>query len=387
MKKKNLVYLDYAATTPIDPRVLRTMVKAETDLFANTASAHGSGRQADSVLSDCRARMARLIGALPEEIIFTASATESNNLSLKGLVSANNGKHIIVSMIEHDCILGTAKYLEGLGVKVDYLSVDSNGLVDLDQLKKLINKDTLLVSVMMANNEIGTIEPVAEIGRICHSTGVYFQTDAAQTFGKMPIDVNQMGIDLLTASSHKIYGPKGAGLLYVRKGLKIDPLFHGGGHELGLRSSTVNLPAIVAFVKASEIACRGMEKENKRLIPLRDKLITGVLKTIPNSCLNGDAQKRLANNANFRFDGIEGEALLYMLDGVGIAVSTASACSSPKLQPSHVLLALGLSAEQAHGSLRVSLGRWTKVKEIDYLLSVLPGVVKKLREISPIKLL
>ena len=265
------------------------------------------------------------------------------------------------------------------------LPVDKYGLINPQDVKTAIRKDTVLVSVMHANNEIGTIEPVAKIGKICREKGVYFHTDAAQSFGKIPIDVAKMNIDLLTASSHKMFGPKGAALFFVRRGVLIEPLLHGGGQEFGLRSSTVNLPAIVGFAKAVELCQKEQEKEGRRLTLLRDKLIKGVLATIPDSHLNGHPQKRLPNNANFWFDFIEGEAIIMQLDGYGVAASTASACSSPKLEPSHVLLATGLLPQQAHGSLRLSLGRGTTEEEIKYLLAILPKVVENLRKISPFK--
>jgi cysteine desulfurase len=279
----------------------------------------------------------------------------------------------------------SAKWLEKQGFEITRLKVDKYGLVDPDEVKKAIKKETILVSIMHANNEIGTIEPIEEIGKICKERGVYFHTDAAQSFGKIPINVNKMNIDLMTVSSHKMYGPKGAAALFVREGTKIEPILHGGGHEMGLRSSTVNVAAIVGFAEACKICKKEMAKEAKRLTKLRDKLIKGVLEKIPGSHLNGHPTKRLPNNANFWFEGVEGESIVIQLDLLGIAASTGSACSSEKLEPSHVLLAIGLRPEQAHGSLRLSLGRWTKEKEIDYVLKVLPKVIERLRKISPIK--
>jgi cysteine desulfurase len=386
MRKKR-IYLDYAATTPVDPRVLKAMEPYFSEKFGNTMSLHSFGQEAKTALEESREIVADLMGAKPSEVIFTSSATESNNLALKGVAFANRnkGNHIIISSIEHACIMESAKWLERQGFEITRLKVDKYGLVDPDEVKKAIKKETILVSVMHANNEIGTIEPIEEIGKICKERGVYFHTDAAQSFGKIPINVNKMNIDLMTVSSHKMYGPKGAAALFVREGTKIEPILHGGGHEMGLRSSTVNVTAIVGFAEACKICKKEMEKEAKRLTKLRDKLIKGVLEKIPGSHLNGHPTKRLPNNANFWFEGVEGESIVIQLDLLGIAASTGSACSTEKLEPSHVLLAIGLRPEQAHGSLRLSLGRWTTEKDIDYALEVLPKVIKRLRKISPIK--
>ena len=384
MKK---IYLDYAATTPVDPRVLKAMLPYFSEKFGNTMSLHSFGQEAKEALEESREVIANLMKAKLNEIIFTSSATESNNLALKGVAFANEnkGRHIVISSIEHPCIIESAKWLEKQGFEITRLKVDKYGLVEPDDVRKAIRKETILVSIMHANNEIGTIEPIEEIGKICKEKGVYFHTDAAQSFGKILIDVNKMNIDLLTTSSHKMYGPKGAAALFIRKGTKIEPLIHGGGHESGLRSSTVNVAAIVGFAEAARICEREMKKEVQREIKLRDKLIKGVLQKIKGSHLNGHPKKRLPNNINFSFPGIEGESLVMQLDFLGIAASTGSACSSAKLEPSHVLLAIGLKPEQAHGSLRLSLGRWTKEKDINYVLDVLPKVVKRLREISPFK--
>jgi len=381
------IYLDYAATTPVDKRVAKAMLPYLSENFGNTMSLHSFGQEAKFTLENSRTVLANVINAEPEEIIFTSSATESNNQALKGLtLSSPKGKdgknNIIISSIEHPCIVESAKWLKSQGLKIIEIPVDKYGLINLKALDKAIKKDTILVSIIHTSNEIGTIEPIAQIGKICRQKGVYFHTDASQSFGKITIDVKKMNIDLLTASSHKIYGPKGAGLLYIRKGVKIGPILHGGGQENGLRGSTVNVPAIVGFAKAVEICKEEMEKDNKRLIKLRDKLIKEVLK-IKNSHLNGSPEKRLANNANFWFDFVEGESLVMQLDLEGIACSTGSACSSFKLEPSHVLLATGLRPEQAHGSLRVSLGRFTKEEEINKLIKVLPKIIKKIRQISP----
>lgn len=386
MSKNKTIYLDYAATTPLDHRVLRTILPYFTEKFGNTMSLHSLGQEAKIALEESRVSVAGLMGARPEEMIFTGSATESNNLALKGIAFGNQkrGKHIVISPIEHDCVMESARWLELQGFEITRLPVDKYGLVDPVDVEKAIKPETILVSVIHGSNEIGTIQPIAEIGKICREKGVYFHTDASQSFGKIPIDVNEMNIDLLTASSHKMYGPKGAACLFIRKGVKITPLLHGGGHESGLRSSTSNVPAIVGFANACEICRKEMKSESRKTAALRDKLIRGVLK-IPGSHLNGHPVNRLPNNTSFSFDFIEGESIVIQLDLSGVAGSTGSACSSAKLEPSHVLLALGLKPEQAHGSLRLSLGRWTKASEINFVLKLLPKIVKQLREISPFK--
>ncbi|HOK35335.1 MAG TPA: cysteine desulfurase NifS [Candidatus Pacearchaeota archaeon] len=393
--KNKKVYLDYAATTPVDPRVLKAMLPYFSEKFGNSMSLHSFGWEAKKALEESRKIVANLIGAKPNEIIFTSSATESNNLALKGIAFANKnrGKHIIISSIEHHCVLESAKWLQKQGFEITYLSVDKYGFVNPKEVEKAIRKDTILVSIIHASNEIGTIEPIEEIGEVIKrkseelnlKTKTYFHTDAAQSLGKIPVDVNQMNVDLLTASSHKMYGPKGVGCLFVREGTKIEPLLHGGGQEFGLRSSTVNVAGIVGFAKACEICKKEMQKEGEKLKKLRNKLIDGILTKIPRSFLNGHPTKRLPNNTNFSFDFVEGESMVIQLDLLGIAASTGSACSSAKLEPSHVLLATGLTPQKAHGSLRLTLGRWTKESDINYLLKVLPGVVENLRKISPFK--
>jgi cysteine desulfurase len=365
--------------------VVKAMLPFFSEKFGNTMSLHSFGQEAKFALDLSRQILANMINAEPNEIIFTASATESNNLALKGIAMSmpkgRHANHIIISSIEHACIVETAKWLSR-GFKVTKIPVDKYGMVDPKDIEREIRPETILVSVIHASNEIGTIQPIAEIGRICREKKVYFHTDASQSFGKIPIDIKKMNIDLLTASSHKMYGPKGAALLYVREGIKLTPLLHGGGQENGLRSSTVNVPAIVGFAKSAEICKKEMEEESARLTKMRDKLIKEVLK-IKGSYLNGHPKKRLPNNASFRFDFIEGESLVMRLDLEGIACSTGSACSSFKLEPSHVLLATGLKPQQAHGSLRVSLGRFTTEEEINQLIKVLPKIVKNIRQISP----
>lgn len=385
MSDKKRVYLDYAATTPVDPAVLEAM-QPYFRTPGNSMSMHSFGRDASDALEKARSRIAGLMNAKPSEIIFTSSATEANNLMLKGTTFARRGegKHIIISAVEHSCIMRTSEWLKTQGFEITVLPVDKYGAVDPASVQKALRKDTILVSVMHGNNEIGTIEPVAEIGKICADANVPFHTDAAQSFGKIPIDVKKMKIGALTASSQKMYGPLGISALYLREGIKIEPLLHGGGQEHGLRSSTSNVAGAVGFGKAVDIAKANMNEEAKLQSRLRDKLIENVLK-IDDAHLNGHPTNRLPNNTNFWFEFIEGEALVMRLDAEGIAGSTGSACSSKSLEPSHVLLALGLKPEQAHGSLRLSLGRWTKEEDIDYVVEVLPGVVERLREISPFK--
>ena len=379
MKK---IYLDYAATTPVDKRVLKAMEPYFSEKYGNSMSLHSFGQEAKLALENSRQILADLLNARPNEIIFTGSATESNNTVLKGIALAKKSGHIIISSIEHPCIVESAKWLEKQGFEITKLPVDKFGMVNPEDVKNAIKENTILVSVIHASNEIGTIQPIAEIGKICREKKVLFHTDASQSFGKEPIDVEKMNIDLLTASSHKIYGPKGVGLLFIKSGIIIEPLLHGGGQENGLRGSTVNVAGIVGFARAAEICQKEMKRENKKQIILRNKLIKEVLK-IKNSYLNGHPEKRLANNVNFSFDFVEGESLLMQLDMEGIACSTGSACSSFKLEPSHVLLATGLKPEQAHGSLRVSLGRFTTKKDIEKIIKVLPKIVEHIRQISP----
>jgi cysteine desulfurase len=378
------IYLDHAATTPVDKRVLKAMQPYFDREFGNASSLYHHGQQARIALENARKRVARTIRADPEEIVFNSGGTESDNTALVGVAMAGreSGNHIITTKIEHHAILETCHFLEKQGFRVTYLDVDRNGLVSPRDVERALTDKTLLVSVMHVNNEIGTIQPLEEIGRICRKSGVYFHTDAVQGFGKLPIDVRKMNIDLLTASSHKIYGPKGVGLLFVRKGVKLEPLVHGGNHENNKRAGTENISGIVGFAKACEIAGKGMGSEAKSLVELRERLIRGVLK-IPKSYLNGHPERRLPGNANFRFDGVEGEALILRLDALGIEASTGSACSSRELKPSHVLTSIGLKPEQAHGSLRISLGRSTTQKDIDYVIEKLPGVIGDLRRISP----
>jgi cysteine desulfurase len=379
--------MDHASTTPVDPRVVEAMHPYFTGKYGNPSSSlYSAGQEAKKALDESREKVASIINARPEEIIFTSGGTESDNLALKGIALANKskGRHIITSSIEHFAVLDTCEWLQKQGFEVTYLPVDKYGFVKPEELEKAIRKDTILISIMHANNEIGTIEPIKEIGKIASEHEVYFHTDAVQTVGRVPIDVEEMGIDLLSMSSHKIYGPKGVGALYIRRGVRLEPLLHGGGHERKLRSGTENVSGIAGFAKAIEIAKEEMDKEAERLIRLRDRLIEGVLK-IENSWLNGHPTKRLPNNAHFCFRFIEGESMILELDFNGIAGGTGSACSSPTLEPSHVLRAIGLKHEEAHGSLRLTLGRQNSKEDVDYVLHVLPKVVERLRAISPFK--
>jgi len=380
------IYLDYAATTPTHPEVVRAMLPYFTDAFGNPSSIHSYGQEAKGSIEEARIKIADLIGARDEELIFTSGGTEADNFALKGIAFANEnkGNHIITSSVEHHAVIETCKFLERRGFRITYLSVDGDGLVDPDDVKKAIIDNTILISVMHASNEMGTIEPIAEIGKVATEAGIYFHTDAVQTVGHIPVNANELGVDLLSMSAHKLYGPKGVGALYIRKGTKLTPFMHGGEQERRRRASTENVPGIVGFGKAAELAQHEMGEEAKWLTYLRDQLIKGLLEQIDHTRLNGHPLKRLPNNINISADFVEGESMLLNLDLEGICASTGSACSSSSLEPSHVLLALGLSHEQAHGSLRFSLGKWTTEEEIERVLDVLPRVVAKLRAMSPL---
>ena len=386
MKK---IYLDYAATTPVDDEVLKEMLPLFTDKYGNPSSIHEYGVDASDIVEKAREKIAKLINAKDDEIIFTSGGTESDNLAIKGVVYKNKdrkntkGNQIITCCIEHPAVLETCKYLDKNGYNVKFLPVDKYGIVDLDELEKAITSETQIVSIMFANNEIGTIEPIEQIGKITRENDVLLHTDAVQAIGKVPIDVIKQKIDLLSISSHKIYGPKGVGALYIKNGIKLEPLSHGGGHEKGLRSSTLNAPGIAGLGKACELASKRFSNDVKHMEKLRDKLIKQVLE-IEESYLNGHPKKRLVNNAHFRFTAIEGESLNLMLDEKGIATATGSACSSKKLQASHVLTSIGLKPEEAHGSIRMSLGRKTTEEEINYVIDELPKIVEKLRYMSPL---
>jgi len=379
-------YLDYAATTPTHPEVVKAMLPYFAESFGNPSSIYSYGQEAKEAIENARAQVARLIGARSDEIVFTSGGTEADNFALKGIAFANEARcnHIITSTLEHHAVLESAKFLEQRGFRVTYLPVDKYGLVDPSDVKKAITSETSLVSVMHANNEVGTIEPIAEIGRITRETGVYFHTDAVQTVGHIPVNVNELGVDLLSMSAHKLCGPKGVGALFIRKGTKIVSLLHGGEQERRRRASTENVPGIVGLGKAAELARPEIDEEARRWTLLRDKLTKNLLERIEHTQLNGHPTRRLPNNANISVEYVEGESMCLNLDLEGICASTGSACSSSSAEPSHVLLAIGLPPQQAHGSLRFTLGKWTTEEDIERVLEVLPGIVSKLRAMSPL---
>jgi len=380
---KKRVYLDHAATTPVDPEVVDAMQPYFTRFYGNASSLHSYGQEAHNAMEDARKKVAALIGAESEELIFTAGGTESDNMAIKGVAHKKKRGHIITSSIEHPAVLEACRALERGGFEVTYLPVDRFGMVNPLDVESAINDKTILISIMHANNEIGTIQPIEEIAKIASERGIPFHTDAVQSAGKVSIDVRRMNIDLLSLSSHKIHGPKGVGALYIKKGVQIEPIIHGGGHERGVTSSTENVPGIVGFGTACELAQDRMKVDVHHLAEMRDRLIQGAL-TIEESYLNGHPTKRLPNNAHFRFTAIEGESLILSLDERGIAASTGSACSSKKLVPSHVLMAIGLTEVEAHGSLRLTLGRENTSEEIAYVVEALSEVVERLREMSPL---
>ncbi len=381
------IYLDHSATTPVDPQVAELMMTYYLEYYGNPSSVHFYGRQVKKALEDARTQVASLIKADVSELIFTSGGTEADNLAIQGAAKAraNKGKHLITTAIEHHAVLDTFKYLAKNGYELTILPVDEEGIVSVEELKKAIRPDTILISVMHANNEVGSIQPITELGKIAKDNGILFHVDAVQSLGKVPIDVKKMNVDLMTISSHKIYGPKGVGALYVRKGVKISPLVFGGSQERKMRSGTENTPGIIGFGKACELAAHRIEKENKELIRLRDKLMNGIVSSIEKVKINGPlGEKRLPNNVNVSINYIEGESLLLSLDMLGIAASSGSACTSGSLDPSHVLLAMGLSHEVAHGSLRLSLGRQNTDEDINFVLQELPKIVNRLREMSPL---
>jgi cysteine desulfurase len=382
------VYLDYAATTPTDPEVLAAMTPYFTEVFGNPSSVYSLASKSRAAIEKARGQVAAAISAQPEEIFFTSSGTEADNWALKGAFDRlrSRGSHIVTTEIEHHAILHTAEYLEKTeGAAVTYLPVDGEGRVRLKDLEAAVTDKTVLVSVMFANNEIGTIEPVKAIGEFCRGRGILFHTDAVQAAAQVPIDVNELCIDMMSLSAHKMYGPKGTGAFFLRKGIKLENLVHGGGQEKGRRASTENIAGIVGMGFAIERMKARLPAEKARLAALRDRLIEGILKTVPHVKVNGAlGEERLPNNTNFSFIGVEGETLLLDLDAKGISASTGSACTSGSLDPSHVLMAIGLSHEQAHGSLRMTLGRGTTDEHIDYVLSTLPGIVSKRRSMSPL---
>jgi len=378
------IYLDNAATTPVRKEVLEAMKPYFSKKYGNPSSMHKQGLLANAAISEAREKISKILNCNSKEIIFTSGGTESVNLAIKGVALAKGEGHIIMQKTEHHAVLKTCEWLEKKGFAVTYLDVDEFGLVNPTDVKNAVRKDTILVTVMYANNEIGTIQPISEIGKICKMKGVLFHTDACQAAGYLNLDVEKLNVDLMTINGSKIYGPKGSGLLFVKQGTKIEPGLHGGGQEFGLRSGTENVPSIVGFASALELAQKEKASESNKLSRLRDKLIFELLK-IPNTRLNGHPTRRLPNNINISYSGVEGESILLKLNELGIFASTGSACSAKDIKPSHVLLAIGLSHELAHGSIRFSLGRNTTKKDIDYVLKVLPKIISELRGMSPIR--
>lgn len=381
-----LIYLDHAATTAVRPQVVDTMLPYFTEVYGNPSSVYKFSNKSKDAIATSRDIIAKSLNADSKDIYFTAGGSESDNWALKetARIYKTKGKHIITSKIEHHAIIHTCEFLEKEGFDVSYVGVDENGILKLDELKAAIRPDTILISVMFANNEIGTIQPIKEIGRIAKENGILFHTDAVQAYGQLPIDVEELGIDMLSASGHKLNGPKGIGFLYIRKGIKIRNLIHGGGQERARRAGTENVPGIVGLGKAVEIAVETMAERTAKETELRDYLINRILSEIPYTRLNGDRTKRLPNNANFSFQFIEGESLLIMLDMAGICGSSGSACTSGSLDPSHVLLAIGLPHEIAHGSLRLTLGDENTKEEMDYVIDKLKEIVQRLRDMSPL---
>jgi cysteine desulfurase len=383
------VYLDYAASTPVDPKVIKTMNPYFSEIYGNPSSTHKKGVEASKGVENAREQVASSLNVSPDTILFTSGGTEADNLALKGIAfqyspqDLDDGPHIITSTIEHPAVLKTCKQLEAYGYNVSYLPVDEMGIIDLDQLKETISKDTFLISIMYANNEIGTIEPVKEIGTIAHKHDILFHTDAVQAVGKVPIDLSKLPIDLFSLSSHKIYGPKGVGALYHNLEISFDPLLEGGGHEQGKRSGTLNTPGIVGLGKACELSKKRMHKDISHLKKLSDYLINN-LNEIESSTLNGHPTKRLVNNVHYRFKAVEGNALHSRLNEHGVYIATGSACSSKKIQPSHVLIAIGLTVEEAISSARFTVGRLTAKEDIDYIMPILKESIDKLRLISPL---
>lgn len=381
-----MIYLDNAATTSVKPEVFEAMKPYFLENYANPSSVYSFAQKSAKAVEDARTQIADLLHAKTGEIYFTAGGSESDNWAIKAIADLRKekGKHIITSRIEHHAVLHTCEYLEKQGYEVTYLDVDENGLVEIEKLKAAIRPDTILISIMFANNEIGTIQPINEIGKIAKEHNIVFHTDAVQAFGHVPIDVETMNIDVLSASGHKFHGPKGVGFMYLRKNIRIQPLVHGGAQERGKRAGTINVPGIVGMGKAAELAGQNMEERIKYETELRDYLIQKIKDTIPYLKLNGDEKKRLPNNVNFSFRFVEGESLLLMLERAGICGSSGSACTSGSLDPSHVLLAIGLPHEIAHGSLRLTLSEETKKEELDYVVDNLKEIIEKLRGMSPL---
>lgn len=384
---KKVVYMDYAATTYTKPEVLAEMMPYFTENFGNPSSIYSLARDTSKAIDVARNRVAKALNCDRDEVYFTGGGSEADNWAIKGIAYAhfNKGNHIITTKIEHHAVLHTCDYLEKQGFEVTYLDVNEEGFIDIEQLKNSIKDNTILVSIMFANNEIGTVQPIKEIGQICRERKIFFHTDAVQAVGNLEIDVKEMNIDMLSLAGHKIYGPKGVGALYIRKGIKIDNLIHGGGQERARRAGTENIASIVGLGKAIEMATSDIKGRSERLKGLRDKLIDGILTNIPYTRLNGPRNEgRLPSNVNICFRFIEGEGILLSLDGVNICASSGSACTSGALDPSHVLLAIGLTHEVSHGSLRLSLGDGTTEEEVDYVLKELPPIIERLRKMSPL---
>jgi len=385
MERRRSVYMDYAATTPVRPEVLEAMAPYFSERFGNPSSLYALAREAKEAVEEARGRAAAAIGADPGEVFFTAGGTEADNWAIKGTALRGKGDHIVTSAIEHHAVIHPCRALERQGYRVTYLPVDEFGRVDPADAEDAIADETILVSVMAANNEIGTIQPIRAIADIAHDHGVPFHTDAVQAIGAYPVDVDDMGADLLALSAHKFGGPKGAGALYIRRGTRVGTFMDGGAQERGRRAGTENVPGIVGLGRAIDLATADIEGHSRRLAAMRDRLIRGILDDIPDTRLNGHPVERLANNVSVAFRYVEGESILLLLDALGIAASTGSACTSTSLEPSHVLTACGLPHEEAHGSLRLTLGSQNTGEDVDYVLSVLPGVIGRLRDISPLR--
>jgi cysteine desulfurase len=380
------VYMDYSATTYVRPEVLEEMLPYFTQKFGNPSSFYGISRETKRAIDKAREQVAKALNCLPDEVYFTGGGSEADNWAIKGIASAhkNKGNHIITTKVEHHAVLHTCEYLEKNGFEVTYLDVDEEGFIRLEDLKNAITDKTILVSIMFANNEIGTIQPIKEIGEVCKEKKIFFHTDAVQAVGNIPVDVKEMNIDMLSLAGHKVYGPKGIGALYIKKGIKIDNLIHGGGQEKNRRAGTENIASIVGIGKALELATENLEEHMKKLTVLRDKLMDGLLK-VPYTRLNGPrGDKRLPGNVNVCFKFIEGESILLSLDFKGVCASSGSACTSGSLDPSHVLLAIGLPHEIAHGSLRLSMGEGSTEEDVDYVLEVVPPIIERLRNMSPL---
>jgi len=380
------IYLDHAATTPVRPEVLETMLPYFNEKFGNASSIHGFGRDAKVALEEAREKVAKILDASSSEIFFTGGGTESDNLAIKGTALANRqkGKHVITSKIEHHAILESCKFLEKEGLEVSYLPVDSKGLVDPEDLKKAIRDDTILVSIMYVNNEVGIIQPIEELCKIAKDRGIYFHTDTVQAMGKIPVDVQKLNVDMLAMSGHKIYGPKGVGAIYIRKGVRIIPLSHGGQHERSRRAGTENVPAIIGFAKALELVNKELESQNKHQKNLTKAFYKRLIESIPYVILHGDLNRRIPNTLNLSFKGVEGESVILSLDTKGVAVASGSACTSGTLEPSHVLSAMGIDPAIAQGAIRFSFGRDNTMQDVEYVASILPEIVQRLRSMSPL---